>query len=492
MTFAPEAWEAPTPGHWRRDFRIAEWLPAPMSPSFETWLLPLLEDGFREASEELFGFRLGDRLHVTVNGWYYTNEGAVDGLVRTLAQHPRKMLAQGMALATFPTKPERARDVLARPGLEHHETVLMPALEAALKASDDGATDDPAAAVERLGRASGAMLLTIITTVGYASKAEYALARFLRANLPAGGPRSHLVLLAGMIDPAGPRTHDVVSLDWVEPTFGELEPSTTAVPASVGDRHVLLRAEAEAEAARCRALLPASKRARFDELVALARDAIVGREALVSSLTYAWPALRAAMATIGTRLADAGVVADAADAYYLEREEILVALDGTTGESRAAEVAARRARREAQRHLAAPLSLGPVSGPWKQEAKILETLRDPLAPGETPEVQGVPTSAGTAEGPVRVVFGIDEFAEVAPGDVVVAPITAPAWTPLFALAAAVVTDGGSPFSHTSVVAREYGIPAVVGTGNATTTLRTGDHVRVDGHTGAVTLVEARR
>ena len=71
-------------------------------------------------------------------------------------------------------------------------------------------------------------------------------------------------------------------------------------------------------------------------------------------------------------------------------------------------------------------------------------------------------------------------------------MTAPAWTPLFAVAAAVVTDGGSPFSHTSVVAREYGIPAVVGSGNATTTMRTGDLVRVDGHTGAVTRVGPHR
>ena len=491
MTFVPDPWEAPAPGHWRRDFRVAEWLPAPMSPSFETWLLPLLEDGYRAACEELFHFRLGERLHVTVNGWYFTNEGEVDGLVRTLARHPRALLAQGVALATFATRPERARDVLALPGRHYHETVVRPALEAAVGTADDAVTADPAGAVERLGRASGAVLLTIVTTVGFASKAEYALARYLRTHLPDGESASHLVLLAGVVDPSAPQDHDVVSLDWIEPTFGEHEAGPAGDPVTAAERHAHLRAEADAEAERCRALLPASKRARFDELLALAREAIVDRDALASGLTIAWPALRAAMAAIGERLTAAGVVAQAADAFFLERDEILAALAGDD-RPRADVVVERRARRDAQRQLTVPLSLGPVAGPWKQEAKVVDLLRDPLAPGVEPVVQGVPTSAGVAEGPVRVVLGLDEFARFAPGEVLVAPLTAPAWTPLFALAAGVVTDGGSPFSHTSVVAREFGIPAVVGAGDATARLRTGDLVRVDGHTGAVTRLEAPR
>ena len=72
-----------------------------------------------------------------------------------------------------------------------------------------------------------------------------------------------------------------------------------------------------------------------------------------------------------------------------------------------------------------------------------------------------------------------------PGEVLVAPLTAPAWTPLFRLAAGVVTDVGSPASHASIIAREYGIPAVVGCGDATARLRTGMQVTVDGITGNV-------
>jgi pyruvate,water dikinase len=71
----------------------------------------------------------------------------------------------------------------------------------------------------------------------------------------------------------------------------------------------------------------------------------------------------------------------------------------------------------------------------------------------------------------------------------VAPATAPAWTPLFARAAAVVTDTGGVLAHTSLVAREYGIPAVVGTGQATARLQNGQVVAVDGNTGVVEVVE---
>ena len=74
-----------------------------------------------------------------------------------------------------------------------------------------------------------------------------------------------------------------------------------------------------------------------------------------------------------------------------------------------------------------------------------------------------------------------------PGDVLVARITTPAWTPLFAMASAIVTDVGGPLSHSSIVAREYGIPAVLGTGAATQRLATGRQVTVDGDAGTVTI-----
>ena len=100
-------------------------------------------------------------------------------------------------------------------------------------------------------------------------------------------------------------------------------------------------------------------------------------------------------------------------------------------------------------------------------------------------LSGLPGSAGVAEGPVRIIREPAEFGALRAGDVLVAPFTNPTWTPLFRLAVAVVVDTGAPLSHAAIVAREYGIPAVMGTGDGTRLLRDGQRVRVDGTRGLV-------
>lgn len=104
-------------------------------------------------------------------------------------------------------------------------------------------------------------------------------------------------------------------------------------------------------------------------------------------------------------------------------------------------------------------------------------------------LRGVPTSPGVVTAPARVLLGPEDFDEMQPGDVLVAGTTTPAWTPLFAMASAVVTDIGGPLSHGSIVAREYGIPAVMGTGIATKRIRSGQTITVDGTAGTVTVAE---
>lgn len=111
-------------------------------------------------------------------------------------------------------------------------------------------------------------------------------------------------------------------------------------------------------------------------------------------------------------------------------------------------------------------------------------VEGPHAEGEV-VVSGIAASPGVAGGTVRVVLSVDGLSAVEPGDVLVAPTTEPAWTPVFGIVAAVVTDIGSLAAHAAVVAREFGIPAVVGTTDATTRLATGDVVVVDGDAGAV-------
>jgi pyruvate,water dikinase len=116
----------------------------------------------------------------------------------------------------------------------------------------------------------------------------------------------------------------------------------------------------------------------------------------------------------------------------------------------------------------------------------LEELEAIRRDGGDALIAGTPASSGSATGPVTVIREPAEFGRLAAGDVLVCRYTNPAWTTLFQRAAAVVVDAGGPASHAAIVAREYGIPAVMGTGNGTSILKEEQLVTVDGSTGRVT------
>jgi phosphoenolpyruvate synthase/pyruvate phosphate dikinase len=113
----------------------------------------------------------------------------------------------------------------------------------------------------------------------------------------------------------------------------------------------------------------------------------------------------------------------------------------------------------------------------------------PVRGSEPGVLRGHPSSPGTARAGARVIHRLAEAGTLQPGDVLVAEATAPTWTLLFAVASAVVTDVGGVLSHCAVVAREYHIPAVVGTGDATTRIADGQLLEVDGNAGIVRLLE---
>jgi pyruvate,water dikinase len=106
-----------------------------------------------------------------------------------------------------------------------------------------------------------------------------------------------------------------------------------------------------------------------------------------------------------------------------------------------------------------------------------------------PSLSGTAASPGLVEGPARVVVDVEELAQIRDGEVLVCPITSPAWAPIFPKVKAVVTDIGGVMSHAAIVCREYGLPAVVGTGRATAEIRTGQSIRVDGSSGVVTILD---
>ncbi|MEM2380900.1 MAG: PEP-utilizing enzyme [Candidatus Nezhaarchaeales archaeon] len=107
---------------------------------------------------------------------------------------------------------------------------------------------------------------------------------------------------------------------------------------------------------------------------------------------------------------------------------------------------------------------------------------------EITEIKGFPSSSGLVEGPARVIKLVDQIGEVQPGEILVCPNTNPAWAPVFTKIKAAVTDIGGITSHAAIVSREYGLPAVTGTGIATSVIKTGDMIRVDGDRGVVTIL----
>lgn len=226
---------------------------------------------------------------------------------------------------------------------------------------------------------------------------------------------------------------------------------------------------------------------QLDRRLADAGIAARGREAGRSEAVRSFWVLRAFLLRAG-ELTGAGE-----DVSFLRLPELLRLLDGDTAVLDA--VPRRRATYEHYRSL--PVYPTYVRGRFDPEAWAADPNRradaydahTALEPGPSGDaVTGAAGSAGVAEGVAVVLDDPDHGERLAVGDVLVTKVTNIGWTPIFPRAAAVVTDVGAVLSHAAIVARELGIPAVVGCGTATVRIRTGDKVRVDGDTGTVTIL----
>jgi pyruvate,water dikinase len=180
------------------------------------------------------------------------------------------------------------------------------------------------------------------------------------------------------------------------------------------------------------------------------------------------------LAAVGVELSRTGTIAAADDVFFLDFDELRVGLRGADLKNLVPE---RRCLYEVElRRRRIPRLL--LSDGTDVEAAIM--AKSPSSGA----LLGTPASAGTATGKVRVILN-PVGAQLDPGEILVAPSTDPGWTPLFLTAGAVVMEMGGVISHGAVVAREYGIPAVVGVPDATTRLHTGQTVTVDGASGTV-------
>ena len=207
---------------------------------------------------------------------------------------------------------------------------------------------------------------------------------------------------------------------------------------------------------------------------------------------YAVSLVRELRSEIGQRFAAAAVVAHPEDVLMLRGEEVRDALADLTRVELHGPVAERRAHLARYAAVQPPAMLGtlpagpPPESPFTRLGAKFSGV--PAAEAEPGLVRGAAGSAGRATGIARVVRSLAEASRVNAGEILVAETTAPPWTPLFGVVAAVVTDTGGILGHCAVVAREYGIPAVVGATGATTVIEDGDVVEVDGEAGTVRVL----
>jgi pyruvate,water dikinase len=275
------------------------------------------------------------------------------------------------------------------------------------------------------------------------------------------------------------------------------------------DTEAVLR-ERDRITAEYRELLAPEDHRGFDQAVNLARLVFTYIEEHVLYIEHwMWAAFWAKSKELSRALAAMGALEDPEDMFFLRRGEVAELIyDTVVGWSVGARsrgtgywgpiLEERKRIFAALREWEPPPALGPPPAQINEPltvmlwgittAAVKEWLTEDEDGGAT-TLRGLGASPGVVEGPARVLRHVSELGAVQPGEVLVCPATSPAWAPIFTRVAATVSDVGGIMSHTAIVCREYGMPAVVGTGNAVATIKTGQRVRVDGHTGVVTILD---
>jgi len=269
-------------------------------------------------------------------------------------------------------------------------------------------------------------------------------------------------------------------------------------------REVVNRARADALAA-AEQKLPAEAFAEFRRMLAVGQKVYAYQEDHGFYIDQgSTAALHVTLMACGRRLQRVGLLERADDVFFLTYAELREVLGDLAREESVAVyhhdalvpalVVERKEQWSKVSELEAPLTLGNVPKTMTDPIaiKVFGIIDEILHPKGEKEIrlklEGFPASPGVVEGPARVVMHFDDFSKVQSGDILVCPYTGTAWTPLFLKIAGIVTDTGGMLTHAAIAAREYGIPAVVGTWNATTSVRNGDIVRIDGAAGAVEIL----
>lgn len=290
--------------------------------------------------------------------------------------------------------------------------------------------------------------------------------------------------------------HQGYSMDFVEPTQAE-DPTAlfASLKAMVQDqdydpknqtlRATKVREEKFEEISR---LLSGLEYWQFRYRLWLASKYNYIREEVAFYFGYTWSVLRPMAVELGQRMVAAGSFQLPEDTYYLVSEELIRAIEARKSNKPLPELgqlaAERRELREARKRHHPPGTL-PAEASNIEGIAFKETQIKNEDSSDT--LRGFPVSSGQITAKASVILGPTEFEKMQPGSILVSPLTTPAWTQLFATAVGLVTDIGSILAHGSIVAREYGIPAVLGVGNGTKRIEHGQTITIDGDAGTVII-----
>jgi rifampicin phosphotransferase len=542
-------WEPPTPGSawWRR--QVVENLPEPLSPLFdELYVREGLERSI-DALVDLFGdveFSLSDvtdrPFFTTINGYAYSranyklNWRTIPQLLRVTVEEFRIMFGNRMlvywrdqALSAYLATAERwkAADLATEPD----ERLLVGVRELALadarywfacslmigraKITDGLLGRFLSAAASGRGLTSGMFLRGFPSPTVDAETELEGLAeqvsdsdelRALVGATPAAGlpdalgrtpaGRRWLTAFSRYLDRYG---HQVYNLDFVVPTQAD-DPLPVLVSlkamtqrpgrdprarqqAIIAERDTLVKETAES--------FDPFRRWLFLVLLGWAQRFGPDREQALFYMGAGWPTLRRLALELGRRLAERGSLRAAEEVFFLQTSELRAAVSARAAGQANPELATlaheRRLLREARKRLHPPPVVPPDHrlrfGPF--DISAFETQRHNVPEGRT--LRGFAVSPGRVSAPASVILSPADFPRMEPGTVLVCPTTTPAWTPLFSQARGLVTDVGGVLAHGSIVAREYGIPAVLGTGSASQRVGHGQRITVDGDRGLVIL-----
>ena len=285
----------------------------------------------------------------------------------------------------------------------------------------------------------------------------------------------------------------VFNLDFVEPTLAEAPlPFVVSLRALVRDTGYDLTERQKAVTKNRRAkwrhalrFFKGKQRIEFLRLYLTARVNYPAREEALFYMGLAWTTLRPLALELGQRIAAVGRLGQADDVFYLSKEDLEAAIitnDGSLSKlaDKASEQKALRAKRF---RMYPPAAIPPIKDNKDPNATIRNNQdSDKL-------LHGFAVSPGQVTGTACVILSPSEFDKMKPNSILVCPLTTPAWTQLFPHAKGLVTDIGSILAHGSIVAREYGIPAVLGVGDATQRIKSGQTIVVDGDRGTVTILD---